>query len=100
MASKNQPRRASAVDGNAAQIVKWLREDGAYILSIDGTFDVLVGMYGRFDIVEFKLPKGTVKQSQVEEMVKIAAAGLPPVIIGTDRYGILEEMKRRSKHGI
>lgn len=97
MASKNQPRRSAKVDGNAAQIVVWLREAGAHVIHIDGTFDLLVGLFGRWDVVEVKMPDGTCKQGQVTEMVKIASMGLPPIILATTAHEIVEEMKRRSK---
>lgn len=97
MTGRAQPRRAAKVDGNAAQIVRWLEDAGAVVYVLGEPFDLLVGWRGRWDLVEIKRFGGTVTQGQVADMVRIAGSGLPPVILATTAEDVRAEMRRRSK---
>ena len=97
MSGRNQPRRAARVDSNQSQIVVWLKEAGAHVVPIGGTWDLFVGLFGRWDLVEVKQPDGTVKQSQFLDAIQIVSKGLPPPIIGHTAQDVIQEMKRRAK---
>ena len=92
--------RAAKVDARSAVIVQWLREQGAHVIHLSDTFDLAVGMFGRWDVVELKSFGGSVRQSQYREAIAIVEKGLPAPIVAETAEEVVTEMRRRARKGV
>ena len=72
-------RFAKKRDANEAEIIAALRSAGARVWVLDRPFDLLVGLSGRFTVLEVKSTKRVRKdqQHQTDELHAAQACGLP-----------------------
>ena len=72
------PRRNHRVDSNQAEIVKALRDVGAYVYSIGQPFDLIVLWRDTWHLLEVKEPKGTLTAAQKRTLEDIKSHGWNP----------------------
>ena len=72
-------RYAKRVDSNQVEIVAALRKAGCRVWVLSKPFDLLVGLRGRFTVLEVKATKRVRKdqQHQTDEIHDCQACGLP-----------------------
>lgn len=72
-------RYAKRIDVNQPEIVSALRKAGARVWLISKPFDLLVGVRGRFTVLEVKATNRVRKdqQHQTDEIMECQAGGLP-----------------------
>jgi hypothetical protein len=76
-------RYAKKRDVSEPVIVQALRSAGARVWQLDRPFDLLVGLRGRFVVLECKTGKRKATDAQVAELDACKAGGLPVYVVRT-----------------
>jgi predicted amidohydrolase len=81
-------RYAKKRDVSEPDIVQALRSAGARVWQLDRPFDLLVGLRGRFVVLEVKTGKARTTDAQATELDACQAGGLPVFVVRTPEDAI------------
>ena len=76
-------RFAKKRDTSEPEIVQALRKAGARVWQLDRPFDLLVGLSGRFTVLEVKSGKAKPTDAQADQIRACQAGGLPVYVVRT-----------------